>query len=249
VEFSGNILTGTPEASGLQIKYLNNMKLWTKPGMDGIEDTYISGDTRPNTAVDPNGTENALVFKHYGTVAAELETNGDFIAANQIESTLKSTYYVLGASGSELAVYNDEGEKLYSNLYAQGLVGRSDADGRDYYYLKDHLGSTRVTVREKTDGTGLDVIEACDYYPYGKRVSLIANGDVKTKQTFTGKEFDIEGNGANDGYNAYGIGQYYFGARYYDPEVGMWLTQDPMDQFNNPYQYVGNPTGGRVEIK
>jgi len=39
-----------------------------------------------------------------------------------------------------------------------------------------------------------------------------------------------------------GIGQFYFGARYYDAEVGLWTATDPMDEFWNPYSYCGgNP--------
>lgn len=35
---------------------------------------------------------------------------------------------------------------------------------------------------------------------------------------------------------------FYFGARYYDPEVGIWTSTDPAEQFFNSYSYVGgNP--------
>ncbi|HES59999.1 MAG TPA: hypothetical protein ENO18_06165, partial [Caldithrix sp.] len=36
---------------------------------------------------------------------------------------------------------------------------------------------------------------------------------------------------------------YYFGARYYDPEIGRWMAVDPLsDKYPhlNPYNYVGN---------
>jgi len=36
------------------------------------------------------------------------------------------------------------------------------------------------------------------------------------------------------------VGLVYFGARYYDPEIGYWTTCDPDEQFFNPYAYVGN---------
>jgi RHS repeat-associated protein len=52
------------------------------------------------------------------------------------------------------------------------------------------------------------------------------------------KEFDTEGsvNGAG------GIDAYYFGVRYYDPEIGIWLSTDPKRVGWNPYSYVeGNP--------
>ncbi|NLE02259.1 MAG: hypothetical protein GX640_20545, partial [Fibrobacter sp.] len=41
-------------------------------------------------------------------------------------------------------------------------------------------------------------------------------------QTFTGKELDLFEKGAPDGED--GEGWYYFGARYYSADVGVWTT-------------------------
>ncbi len=38
-----------------------------------------------------------------------------------------------------------------------------------------------------------------------------------------------------------GMQLYYFGARYYDPELGIWLSVDAEDQFANAYGYANNP--------
>jgi len=52
----------------------------------------------------------------------------------------KTKAYILGIRGYE---FNEFGERLYTNLYAQGLVGRAEPDAsrsdgeREYYYLKD----------------------------------------------------------------------------------------------------------------
>ena len=45
---------------------------------------------------------------------------------------------------------------------------------------------------------------------------------------FTGKEHDDE------------IKLNYFGARYLDPMLGMWISVDPKKQFASPYLYAGN---------
>ena len=37
------------------------------------------------------------------------------------------------------------------------------------------------------------------------------------------------------------LGLYYFGARYYDPFFGLWMSPDPAGQFANPYTYGGDP--------
>lgn len=57
------------------------------------------------------------------------------------------------------------------------------------------------------------------------------DGVTKVKETFTGKEQDAESN------------FYYFGARFYDPAVGRWLSVDPLaGNFPSltPYNYVYN---------
>lgn len=45
---------------------------------------------------------------------------------------------------------------------------------------------------------------------------------------FTGKELDDE------------IALDYFGARYLDPMLGLWISVDPARQFSSPYLYAGN---------
>jgi RHS repeat-associated protein len=50
----------------------------------------------------------------------------------------------------------------------------------------------------------------------------------KVTENFTGKEHDDE------------IALDYFGARYLDPMLGMWISVDPARQFASPYLYAGN---------
>jgi RHS repeat-associated protein len=98
-----------------------------------------------------------------------------------------------------------------------------------YYYLKDHLGSIRMTVNSSGDVVGYD-----DYYPFGKIIpnkSTVSSADNRYR--FTSKERDSETN-----YD-------YFGARYYDSKIGRWLQVDPLAEKYpgwSPYNYgVNNP--------
>lgn len=105
----------------------------------------------------------------------------------------------------------------------------------NYYYIKDHLGSTRMVVNESGEA-----IEANMYDSYGKLSQLVYSGtSSRLREKFTGKEFDDDGAVAGE---TNGLGLYYFGKRYYDPEIGTFTTKDPQDQSWNSYSYCyGDP--------
>ena len=51
-----------------------------------------------------------------------------------------------------------------------------------------------------------------------------------TNYKYNGKEFDGEA----------GVNLYYYGARYYDPQIGRFISVDPVKDYTNPYSYVRN---------
>ena len=115
-------------------------------------------------------------------------------------------------------------ELSYTNV---GSEGHALADGSREYFVKDHLGSTRLVLTE--DFNNNPVKEAMDYLPYG---TIINRGNVlqdaeQAREKFTGKEFDEE----------LGMNLTYFGRRYYDPEIGVWTSTDPAEQYLNAYAY------------
>jgi len=83
-------------------------------------------------------------------------------------------------------------------------------------------------------------------------VGGLSSAGLPVREKFTGKEFDEEGQDSVNGVS--GIQCYYFGARYFDPEVGVWGSCDPVEQFYNAYLYAScNPishidTDGRLDI-
>lgn len=98
------------------------------------------------------------------------------------------------------------------------------------YYIKDHLGNIRVTIDE--DGT---VLATDDYYPFGLQMPGRSYNDglVNNIYKYSGKELDEEN----------GLDWYYFGARYYDPEIARWLAVDPWAikyPSLSPYNYCAN---------
>ncbi|MHB2154413.1 RHS repeat-associated core domain-containing protein [Calditrichota bacterium GD2] len=101
---------------------------------------------------------------------------------------------------------------------------------KKYFYLKDHLGNIRVTVDESGVVKGYN-----DYYPFGLRMPGRSMNTALNYALYkySSKELDEEN----------GINWYYFGARYYDPEIGRWLSVDPMADkypFCSPYNYILN---------
>lgn len=76
------------------------------------------------------------------------------------------------------------------------------------FYHNDALGSP-VSM---TDESG-NVVWTEDYLPFGSKVA--STGSTTNAHTYTGKELDQE------------TGLFYYGARFYDPKIGRFLTLDP----------------------
>ena len=108
------------------------------------------------------------------------------------------------------------------------------------WYLKNHLGSTMLVYGTvaSTDPTMVDVGEtmaAYDYRAFGEMIELTPPSTGKVTENFNGKEHDDE------------IALDYFGARYLDPMLGMWISVDPARQYHNPYLYANNNPVLRID--
>ena len=97
-------------------------------------------------------------------------------------------------------------------------------ESNTFYSHGDHLGSTRIVTDETKN-----IIAAISYHPFGE--PCIEEGSEA--YLFTGKKRDA-------------TGLYYYGARYYDCELGRFLTRDPLKgellnpQSLNRYSYCRN---------
>ena len=122
---------------------------------------------------------------------------------------------------TKIAVYNPVGGAMRINI--------SGGSNTLYYLLKDHLGSASIV----TDASGTIVGED-RFYPYGE--TRFTTGTMYTDQLFTGQR------------EITGLGIYHYGARFYSPKLGRFLSPDTIVQsYANPqtlnrYSYVlGNP--------
>ena len=88
------------------------------------------------------------------------------------------------------------------------------------YFLTDHLGTTSAL----TDSTGT-VVETLNYDSFGNNA-----GSTRTRYTYTGRERDPD------------TGLVYYRARFYDPQLGRFISEDPigLDGGINYYAYVEN---------
>jgi RHS repeat-associated protein len=97
-----------------------------------------------------------------------------------------------------------------------------------YFYHSDHLGSASFI----TNASGF-ADQHIQYLPFGELFVNQQNSEFDSRYKFTAKELDNETNYS------------YFGARYYDSDVSIWLSIDPLsDKYPSlsPFMYVaGNP--------
>ncbi|NLY75935.1 MAG: hypothetical protein GX075_11645 [Firmicutes bacterium] len=119
--------------------------------------------------------------------------------------------------------------KVKSFVYALGkhlarVDGKiGDSNAKKYWYVTDHLGSVRAV----TDKDGKKVWSA-DYLAFGKQYTK--DGDFEELHSFTGKEYDPD------------TGLHYYNARWYDADLGRFISEDPVGDPNNPnlYSYGAN---------
>jgi RHS repeat-associated protein len=101
------------------------------------------------------------------------------------------------------------------------VLARTTNGANPVYYLTDHLGS----VVQEVDATQAVVLNR-EYDPWGVPVQ----GAATSGYAFTGREWDAE------------IGLYYYRARFYQPETGSFLSDDPVFQPGSQQAYVwGRP--------
>ena len=107
------------------------------------------------------------------------------------------------------------------------LEGFGPKEIKPYHYQLDHLG----TPQELTASDG-EIVWSAHYRAYGE-ISRLDIGKIDNPLRFQGQYFDHES------------GLHYNRHRYYNPDVGRYLTPDPVKLAGgiNAYQYVPNPTG------
>jgi RHS repeat-associated protein len=176
--------------------------------------------------------ENRLLsIAENGQITEEYIYNGDGQRIKKIDSDSTRIYIYSGIN----ILYEINMTTQMDAIYIYGPTGRIAKKVNDIteFYHTDHLGSTRLTTSE----TGSKVTEV-QYKPFGEQINT-----TDERYTFNRKELDS-------------TGLYYYGARYYDPDTGRFLTRDPLQGdrvtpqtlnryaycLNNPLKYI-DPIG------
>jgi RHS repeat-associated protein len=95
-----------------------------------------------------------------------------------------------------------------------------------YFYHHDHLGSSSYLTNQLGN-----ITQHVEYIPFGEVFVEERNDKWNTPYLFNGKELDEE------------TGLYYYGARYLDQKLSIWLSVDPLAEHSpdkTPYHYCSN---------
>jgi len=159
-----------------------------------------------------NDLDRSYVWDALGRLTSLIAASGTTsFAYDHSKQRVKKT----GPSGESVIYIGDIAEitsaGMTKHIFAGPIrVATVQPDGRKLFTMTDHLHSSTII----TDEAG-SVVQRMDYEPYGNLIENARSGNpAGIRHTYTGQEDD------------FGTGLMYYGARYYDPVVGMFTSAD-----------------------
>jgi RHS repeat-associated protein len=187
--------------------------------------------------IDPNATASSGIPPLARTIAGVVPLGSIFylgvvlaliaLAASQFSRAATSVVTVIAFATAVT---------LAPALESRATSARGDARSTALPLVFFHIDE-RVSPELVTDASG-GLLERRSYSSYGRLTGTFDAGgepigDEATAIAFNGHTADRD------------AGLVYFGSRYYDPELGLFLTPDPQAQYASPYLYGGgNPVYG-----
>jgi RHS repeat-associated protein len=176
----------------------------------------------------------SLVRNHAGQVVAEYGYDADGLRV--VKKVGATTTYALYGEEGLLAEYDQSGAELRRYIWAPGEGWQRrllayEAAGNRYYPLLDVGGE----VQKLTNAAG-DVVWSAELRVFGS-AQVLAGSTIEFNLRPSGQVFDAE------------TGLHYNLFRYYDPELGRYISLDPLMEaggnrnfygfaFNNPVEFV-----------
>jgi RHS repeat-associated protein len=133
---------------------------------------------------------------------------------------------------NELTVELDFDPMLY--CFAADNLQANEPETEQYFYHPDHLGSSSFISDANGDG-----YQHLQYLPFGETAVSQKLSSWTTPYQFSAKEKDEE------------TGYSYFGARYYNSDISVWLCVDPMSDkrpSHSPYNYCQFMPVNKIDI-
>jgi RHS repeat-associated protein len=146
----------------------------------------------------------------------------------------RTTVFHYDLNGQLIAESNGQGNFFKLYIYLEkvplSLLTQKDEIQKIYYYHTDHLNTPL-----KITDSNATIVWAADYAPFGRTEVMVDT--IENNLRFSGQYFDAE---TELHYNYW---------RYYDPEIGRYLTTDPIGIGGgiNPYVYVENNPVNNVD--
>ena len=108
-----------------------------------------------------------------------------------------------------------QARKAQAHAVAKSFKDPDNYENLQFFYHPDHLGSSSYITN--LDG---EVVQHIEYVPFGEVFIEERNSVWNTPYLFNAKEFDEE------------TGMYYYGARYYEPRLSLWISVDPISNYD-----------------
>ncbi|MFD2904453.1 DUF6443 domain-containing protein [Sphingobacterium anhuiense] len=241
--------TGTVMSELLTYDDMGNIKTLTR---DGATITYAYNNVNKSNrllSVTGGGLSGNYTYDVNGNAKKDRTgMNFNYNHLNLPDSAWNDTKtvkvgYLYDAMGTKLRKYSTQGgnrDYVGSIEYngtaielihtGEGVAYRNSNGTYTYRYnLTDHLGNVRSTIYRNPTNNAVEVLQRDDFYPFGKQ-RIVAAGN--NKYLYNGKEIQGELGG-----------QYDYGARFYDADIGRWNVVDPLAEVNrrwSPYRYAYN---------
>ncbi|KIO74848.1 hypothetical protein TH53_24120 [Pedobacter lusitanus] len=219
---------------------------------DNITRNYTYNGNRLNQIT--GGTEkSAYAYDDNGNAIVDGK-NGQAISYNNLNLPVKiaglDLSYVYDAAGNKLkkikgGLVTDyiEGIQYTAGVIEfiqteTGLARRKDNSYGYEYNLTDNLGNVRYSFYKNPVTNKIERLQSDDYYPFGLRKSSGNTVSLNNKYLYNGKELQDE------------LGQYDYGARFYDPVIGRWNVLDAKSELYfqiTPYAYAANTPTNAID--
>ncbi|WP_419698989.1 DUF6443 domain-containing protein [Mucilaginibacter sp. NFX135] len=218
-------------------------KLWsvTDAGTEGLTSSY-NYDTNGNLISDTRKTISPITYNELNFPATITIGNGSKTLSYRYDASGRKLERITTTGGTTAEDrFYDDGIEYNGNTieFVKTLEGRALPSSGGYileYAVTDHLGNVRAMFGDKNNNgvlTADEITQTNDFYPFGRQISYSQNlsPSPDNKYKYNGKEFQQD------------LGQYDYGARFYDPAIGRWATIDPLAETSrrwSPYNYVVN---------